>query len=273
MMERRSLAAWNFVAKDGPVASPLIEARRALVLHDRPLMVDLITLTLNHGVFDVRAASGFAEAQAIMEDWRPNISVIDMDHDDSRALLKLLGASKAMRRSGTPVLALTRMGDLRTKLAAFELGVDDILTVPFSPEELLARTMVITRRALGVDLPLIPIIRLGEIDVDIVNREVRVGPSVVHLSPLEQSLLYLLASRAGRVVTHEEILDAIWGTDFVAESNIVDRHIRSLRVKLQDDYRHPRFIETVHNNGYRFIPTFSNTGWGGAPTASGHARN
>jgi two-component system alkaline phosphatase synthesis response regulator PhoP len=74
-------------------------------------------------------------------------------------------------------------------------------------------------------------------------------------------------------VTHEEILDAIWGTDFVAESNIVDRHVRSLRIKLQDDFRHPRFIATVKNKGYRFIPTFSNAGWGGAPTASGHARN
>jgi two-component system alkaline phosphatase synthesis response regulator PhoP len=161
------------------------------------------------------------------------------------------------------------MGDLATKLLAFELGVDDILTIPFSPEELLARAIVITGRALGVDLPLIPVIRLGEIDVDIVNCEVRVGPAVVRLSPLEQSLLYLLASRAGRVVTHEEILDAVWGTDFIAESNIVDRHIRSLRIKLQDDYRHPRFIETVQHRGYRFIPTFSSTGRGGAPTRGG----
>src|SRR5664280_2927904 len=273
MMERRSLAAWNFVAKDGPVRSPAIEAHRALVLHDRSLVVDLISLTLNHGLFHVRAASSFAEARAIMGDWRPNVSVIDMDHDDSRALLGLLGASNAMRRNGTPVLALTRMGDLRTKLAAFELGVDDILTIPFSPEELLARAIVITRRALGVDLPLIPVIRLGEIEIDIVNREVRVGPSVVRLSPLEQSLVYLLASRAGRVVTHEEILDAVWGTDFIAESNMVDRHIRSLRMKLRDDYRYPRFIETVQNKGYRFIPDPSNTGWGGAPTASGHAPN
>ena len=269
MMVRPSLAAWNFVAKDGPVRSPAIEAHRALVLHERSLVVDLISLTLNHGLFHVRAASSFAEARAIMGDWRPNVSVIDMDHDDSRALLGLLGASNAMRRSGTPVLALTRMGDLRTKLAAFDLGVDDILTVPFSPEELLARAIVITRRALGVDLPLIPVIRLGEIDVDIVNCEVRVGPAVVRLSPLEQSLVYLLASRAGRVVTHEEILDAVWGTDFIAESNIVDRHIRSLRMKLHDDYRHPRFIETVQHRGYRFIPTFPNTGRGGAPTRGG----
>jgi two-component system alkaline phosphatase synthesis response regulator PhoP len=107
----------------------------------------------------------------------------------------------------------------------------------------------------------VPTIRLGEIEIDIVNRQVRAGESVVHLSGIEQSLLYLLASRGGRVVSREDILDAIWGTDFVAESNIVDRHIRSLRIKLQNDYRHPRFIATVPGKGYRFIPTFSNTGW------------
>jgi two-component system alkaline phosphatase synthesis response regulator PhoP len=87
---------------------------------------------------------------------------------------------------------------------------------------------------------------------------------VIHLSGIEQSLLYLLASRGGKVVTRDEILDAIWGTDFVAESNIVDRHIRSLRIKLQNDYRHPRFIATVPGHGYRFIPTFTNAGWGNA---------
>jgi two-component system response regulator RegX3 len=122
---------------------------------------------------------------------------------------------------------------------------------------------VITRRASGTDVPLIPTIRLGEMEIDILNRVVRAGDSVIHLSGIEQSLLYLLASRSGRVVTREEILDAIWGTDFVAESNIVDRHIRSLRIKLQNDYRHPRFIATVPGVGYRFIPTFSNLGWGG----------
>jgi DNA-binding winged helix-turn-helix (wHTH) protein len=63
------------------------------------------------------------------------------------------------------------------------------------------------------------------------------------------------------VVSRDEILDAIWGTDFVAESNIVDRHVRGLRIKLQNDYRHPRFIATVPSRGYRFIPTFSNAGW------------
>jgi DNA-binding response OmpR family regulator len=247
----------------GLATPPEARARRALVLHDRPLVVDLITLTLNHGVFAVRAASTLAEAAAILAEWRPQLAVVDMDHDDSSALLGRIGASNTLRRSVTPVLGLTRRGDLKTKLRAFDLGVDDILTMPFSPEELLARSIVLTRRATGTDRPIIPVIRLGEIEIDILNRQVRAGSSVVHLSGIEQSLLYLLASRGGRVVTRDQILDAIWGTDFVAESNIVDRHVRSLRIKLKDDYRHPRFIATVPGAGYRFVPTFSNLGWDG----------
>ena len=249
--------------KAGPGTPPEAEARRALVLHDRPLVVDLIELTLNHGLFVVRAARNLAEAEAILAGWPPHMTVIDMDHDDSGALLQRLGTSNNLRRSVTPVLGLTRRGDLQTKLRAFDLGVDDILTMPFSPEELLARAIVITRRATGTDRPIVPTIKLGEIEIDIVHRVVRAGNSVVHLSGIEQSLLYLLASRSGLVVTREEILDAIWGTDFVAESNIVDRHIRSLRIKLQNDYRHPRFIATVPGKGYRFMPTFTNEGWGG----------
>ena len=115
-----------------------------------------------------------------------------------------------------------------------------------------------------MDRPIIPTITLGEMEIDILSREVRTGNSVIHLSGIEQSLLYLLASRGGQVVTRDEILDAVWGTDFVAESNIVDRHVRSLRIKLQNDYRHPRFIATVPGRGYRFIPTFTNAGWDGA---------
>lgn len=242
-------------------STPDVDARRAMVLHTHRLVVDLIELTLNHGLFVVRAAESLAEAEAILAAWRPHMTVIDMDHDDSTALLQRLGASNTLTRSPTPVLGLTRRGDLKTKLRAFDLGVDDILTVPFVPEELLARSIVITRRVLGTDRPIVPTIRLGEIEIDILNRQVRAGESIVHLSGIEQSLLYLLASRSGRVVTRDEILDAIWGPDFVAESNIVDRHVRSLRIKLQNDYRHPRFIATVPGKGYRFIPTFSNVGW------------
>ena len=237
------------------------------MLHDREVVVDLIRLTLNHGVFDVRAAANLAEAVAILADWRPDMSVVDMDHRDSAALLDLLGESSGLRRTGTPVLGLTRRDDLKTKLRAFELGVDDILTTPFSPEELLARAIVITRRVAGIHMRLIPSITIGEIQVDIFNRVVNAGTSAVRLSGIEQSLLHLLASRAGHVVTRTEILYAIWGADIVGQSNIVERHIRSLRIKLQDDYRHPRFIATVLGEGYRFIPTFSTTGLNGRSTA------
>lgn len=239
------------------------EPRRALVLHDRPLVVDLIELTLNHGMFAVEAADSLAAAEKILAQRRPHLAVVDMDHDDSAALLRSLGASNSLARSVTPVLGLTRRGDLKMKLMAFDLGVDDILTMPFAPEELLARSIVVTRRASGMDRPIVPTITLGEMEIDILNRVVRAGDSVVHLSGIEQSLLYLLASRNGQVVSRDEVLDAVWGPDFVAESNIVDRHIGSLRIKLQDDYRHPRFIATVPGQGYRFIPRFTNLGWNG----------
>lgn len=239
------------------------KACRALVLHERAVLVDLIKLTLNHGLFVVEAASTLAEADVMLAEWQPHLAVIDMDHDESTALLRRLGSSSRVARRVTPALGLTRRGDLKTKLRAFDLGVDDILTVPFSPEELLARAIVITRRATGLEQPLIPTISIGQMEIDILGREVRTGRSVIHLSGIEQSLLYLLASRAGRAVSRDQILDAVWGTDFVAESNVVDRHIRTLRIKLQDDYRRPRFIATVPGEGYRFIPVFSNHGWRG----------
>jgi DNA-binding response OmpR family regulator len=152
-----------------------------------------------------------------------------------------------------PVMGLTRRGDLQTKLDAFDQGVDDILTVPFSPEELLARVLVITRRIYRQRVPLRPTLQLGELEIDIVQRLARAGNHELHLTGLEQALLYLLAANADRVISRDEILDALWGTDFIASSNIVDQHVRSLRAKLQNNWRKPRFIATVPGRGYRFV--------------------
>jgi DNA-binding response OmpR family regulator len=110
------------------------------------------------------------------------------------------------------------------------------------------------------------VIRLGELEIDILHRTVRAGASELHLTSLEQSLLYLLAANAGRVVTREEILDALWGPDYVAESNVVDRQVRNLRARLQNDWRRPRFIATVPGKGYRFVPTFGHADAGGGRT-------
>ena len=227
--------------------------RRVLVLADQPMMVELISLTLNHGAFVTRDVPNLDDANELVGEWRPHVAVIDMD----------LGAPSLLRRlkprtdgdSAIPILALTRRGDLKRKLEAFDHGVDDVVTVPFSPEELLARVVVITRRAYGGRTDLVSTIRLGDIEIDILNRHVVAGGSTLHLTGIDQSLLYVLAANSGRVLSRDEILDAVWGPDFVAESNIVDRHIRVLRSKLQNDWRRPRYIATVPGRGYRFIPT------------------
>ena len=235
-------------------AVPATDPARVLVMVEQPLIVEVIKLTLNHGVYATREVRDVPEATAALEEWEPHLAVIDMDISGDLLLRHMDEVGSPMR---TPILALTRRGDLRTKLAAFAQGVDDIMTIPFSPEELLARVLVITRRALGGSIPFNPVQRLGELEIDILHRQVRAGSSELHLTGLEQSLLYLLAARAGQVVTRDEILDALWGTDYVSESNVVDRHVRNLRAKLQNDWRKPRFIATVPGQGYRFIPTFS----------------
>ena len=168
---------------------------RILVMVEQPLIVEVIKLTLNHGVYVTRETQTVPEATVVLGDWHPHLAVIDMDIGGDLLLNRMAGGGDA-RPLNTPVLALTRRGDLRTKLAAFDQGVDDIMTIPFSPEELLARVLVITRRALGVAIPFDPILRLGELEIDILHRQVRAGSSELHLTGLEQSLLYLLAARA-----------------------------------------------------------------------------
>src|SRR5918995_5634206 len=101
----------------------------------------------------------------------------------------------------------------------------------------------------------VPVIRFVELEIDILHRRVRVAGQDLHLTPLELSLLYLLAANPGRVLTRDEILDHLWGGDYEAGSNVVDRQIRKLRAKLQDDWRHPRYIATVPGIGYQFVLT------------------
>jgi two-component system KDP operon response regulator KdpE len=226
---------------------------RVLVLTEQRLIAEMIKITLSHGSYDTRTAQDLDDALAIVEEWSPRLAIIDMDRGGDQ-LVRRIGKDPRVNRTRIPILALTRRGDLRTKLAAFDLGVDDIMTIPMSPEELLARVLVITRRSVGESVPLNPVLKLGEIEFDILTRQVRAGTSELHLTGLEQSLFYLLAANAGKVVTRDEILDALWGVDFVAESNIVDRHIRTLRIKLEDDWHKPRFIATVPGKGYRFVP-------------------
>ena len=223
---------------------------RVLVLVDEPLFARVIRLTLDHGVYVTRTVQDVLDAAEMLEDWRPHLAIVDIDNGGDR-LVQRMGRSG---EGGTriPVLALTRRADLQTRLMAFEQGVDDVMSVPFEPDELLARMLVITRRSYGAAVTLNPVLRFDELEIDILRRRVRVGSSELRLTGLEQSLLYLLAANADRVMTRDEILDALWGPDYTAESNVIDRHVRNLRVKLKNGWRTPRFIATVPGRGYRF---------------------
>ena len=252
-----------------------------LLVTDEPVLADLIKLTLNHGAFFVRSLASLAAAQTQIERSEPHLVLVDMEIEGVgvEGVMERFGyQDRASRRGGAgrgsrhvslpprvPVIALTRRGDLKTKLAAFDRGVDDIVTVPFSPEELLARAMAVVRRTYREAVAFAPVVKVGDLEIDIYNRRVRAGGGEIHLTPLEQSLLYILAANAGRVLTRDQILDHLWGSDYVADSNVVDRHIRNLRTKLKDDWRRPRYVATVPGRGYRFLPVAKGTNAGSCP--------
>ncbi len=226
---------------------------RVLVVIDQPLLAQYVTLALNHGISLTQVVQNTEEATSALVSWRPHLVVVDMDLAHG-AILERLGYT-APATGRIPVIALTRRGDLQTKLAAFDHGVDDILTVPFSPEELVARVLVVMRRTYHETVAFTPVLTLGDLEIDILNRLVRVHGKDLHLTAIEQSLLYLLAANAGRLLTRNEIMDQLWGADYVAESNVVDRHVRNLRIKLQNGWKQPRYIATVPGRGYRFVAT------------------
>ena len=220
---------------------------RVLVVMDQDVLAEAVRLALHHGTPLTRLARYSAEASRLLQEWQPHLMVVDMDLEGGLILEQLRERPGSSPR--VPFIALTRNGDLTRRLLAFEEGADDILSLPFSTEELVARVLVILRRTYGGLAVLTPVIRLGHLEIDILNRRVRIGDSHVHLTPLEQSLLYLLAANAGRVVTREEIMDSLWSVDYVADSNVVDQHVRNLRVKLQTGRRAPQFITTVPGRG------------------------
>ena len=232
---------------------PFDSAPRVLLVIEQLVLAQYVALTINHGISQTKVAQNTEEALDMITTWRPHLAVIDMDLAHG-AILERLGYT-APSAGRIPVIALTRRGDLQTKLAAFDHGVDDILTVPFSPEELVARLLAVVRRTYHESVVFTPVLHLGDLEIDILNRSVRIHGKELHLTSLEQSLLYLLAANAGRLLTRDEIMDQLWGADYVAESNVVDRHVRNLRVKLQNGWRHPRYIATIPGRGYRFIPT------------------
>jgi DNA-binding response OmpR family regulator len=241
---------------DGQMPSPRTDgqsgAPRAVIVFDDPL-ASLLAVTLRHGRYETRVTTDRAEALLLLRDWQPQLACIDIDRYEQ--FIDLLGGG--MEHGHMPLLAFTRRRSAAVKLHAFERGVDDIVEVPFTIDELVIRPFVLMRRAHGIFVPLIPTVRIGRLEVDLIEQRARIEGTELKLTPIQQTLLYLLAANTGRVLTREQIMGSIWGGDFEIESNVVDRHIRELRVRLGDDWRAPKFIETVPGAGYRFTTTAS----------------
>jgi len=178
----------------------------------------------------------------------PHVAIVDLKSPNATEILRLYTQDGAR----IPVIALTRTGgDLQTQLAAFANGADDVIGLPVEPAELSARVRALLRRTYGERAAYVPAVTVGDLEIDVVENRVRSGGLDRDLTSTEQAIIFVLASKVGRVVSREQIRRAVWGTTGAPPSNIVDRHVRSLRSKLGDSWREPRYIETVRQQGYR----------------------
>jgi DNA-binding response OmpR family regulator len=147
---------------------------------------------------------------------------------------------------------LTARGEEDDVLRGFQAGADDYLTKPFSPKVLVARVQAILRRTgVEADQPE-GALEVGGLALDPKSREVQVDGQVVDLTAIEFDLLRVLVEHAGWVYSREQLLEHVWGYDYLGDSRVVDVHVANLRKKISDEPSDPRFIRTVRGVGYKF---------------------
>jgi DNA-binding response OmpR family regulator len=177
---------------------------------------------------------------------------------DGRAVIRAVRRDEEAGR--TPILVLSARSSTLDRIAGLEDGADDYLPKPFSPAELVLRVKSILRRtepsAAGPDRAAGPVIRHADLVVDPARHEVRRGETAVDLTPVEFKLLSAILAADGRVLTRDQLLDAVYGHE---SSDVLDRtidvHVRRLRDKLDDDPDAPRYVQTVRGVGYRAART------------------
>lgn len=180
----------------------------------------------------------------------PHLAIIDLNGPQALAVLR----EYTQDGSRIPVIVVIRTdGDLQPRLAAFANGADDVVSLPIAPAELGARVRALLRRTYGERAAYIPTVTVGDLEIDVIANRVRSGGTERDLTSTEQAILFVLATSAGHVVSRDQIRRAVWGATGAPPSNIVDRHVRSLRSKLGDSWRQPRYIATVRQQGYRLL--------------------
>lgn len=225
------------------------ERTRVLAVDDEPQVLRYVQRSLDEAGYQAIVTSDPSEVAKLVELEEPDLVLLD---------LRLPGTSgfdllqRIREFSGVPVIFLTASDREEDAVRALRSGADDYVTKPFSPSELLARIEAALRRRLLPDLiEARPPFVLGDLTINFAERRVTVGGQEVSLSATEYKILYELATHAGRALTYDQILQRVWGEEYSGETQLVRSFIRNLRRKLGDDARHPRFILTERQVGYR----------------------
>lgn len=228
------------------------ERPRVLLVEDDLDLAEPLREELSQEGFSVLHARTGREGLQLLQREPVDVAVLDVMLPDVDGF----SVCREMRaRSDVPILMLTARGHELDRVTGLEVGADDYVTKPFSFRELVARLRAMLRRR-QLDRGAAPDpgdrITVGEITVDRLARRVWRAGRVVELRQREFQLLEVLISHAGRALSRRELLDRVWGTDWVGDPRTLDVHIRWLREKLEDDPSRPRYIHTVRGYGYRF---------------------
>jgi two-component system KDP operon response regulator KdpE len=220
-----------------------------LVVDDEPQILRVLRASLGAQGFDVATAPNGETALDVLARTSVDLVILDLGLPgiDGQEVI-----SRLRSWSEVPVIVLSVREDQSDKVTALDAGADDYVTKPFAIEELLARIRAVRRR--HSPEPEQPVIRSGELEIDLPRRLVVLGGEPVHLTPTEYELLEAMATNPGRLLTHRWLLEKVWGPAYTNESHYVRVFVRQLRQKLGDDANRPRWIVTEPGVGYRWTP-------------------
>lgn len=223
-----------------------------LVAEDSPALQLLLNTTLKRAGYQVTLTGNGAEALLTYEEHDPHLIILDLLLPGMDGLTF---CKHVRQRSMVPILVVSSLSGNQHKLKAFEAGADDYLSKPYCPEELLLRVQSLLRRSYcnGQQPSGNGIWRCGNVEVDFTNRCLRRNGEEVLLTRTEWALLDELVRNSGRVLTHEELLQRVWGKTYGNETEYLRVYIGRLRRKLGDDPRKPRYVITHPGVGYRLV--------------------
>jgi len=222
---------------------------RVLVVDDEPEIRRALRTGLGYHDFDVRAVETGGEALAQAAAWRPDVVLLDLGLPGIDGFEVL--AQLRQRGNRAAVIVVSVMPDETDKVRALDLGADDYVVKPFGMQELSARIRAVLRRQTAAAVEGEPVLRAGDLELDLARREVKVGDRLVHLTPTEYELLRYLAVHAGKPVTHSTLLRQVWGEHAVGDTYNTRYVVAQIRKKLEDDAAQPRYIVNEPGVGYR----------------------